>query len=839
MASMDSYTVSASQSPTASHIISSEYVPTPGIRSDSSQPSSQPSPTPSHEAEAVIEKGGQDTLPPPLHLALALWFEQSGCSRTEYTRLREVLQLTRAAAGTDTNSNKDLDETESQDQIQSLPLKLDTLKRQLRRHMPLLKLMRKPLRVIIEKQPSLPQRQKGKRPQRVERLSWQYWYDPIELVRTILSAKYLKEKMYFGMAHYVDEPTELWHSFAWGSSIRAVSGDVCRTRVGTLIIPGDFVRIRAAPYRIGRVLFIGRDYRQASSCDGEIIVTLQAIAESRHLQLSQQSVLEQFSDLDISNNHEFFLLEDHTIEVSLQKIDRHLDILLDRGFEQGDPSPDDDDIYFIRYVLNLSSSHIRPCSQLNQTRGELEVSHFGRETLESTALEPFLSFPYLLFVDDFGIHRNMYRALKAFYLIPACLGYDERRKLANVFTVTLGPHGADIDNVIESLRQPIRELDSGLELDINGKNSKVVAFVMTFLGDMPQQADNAGFLRHTATKGCRSCYCAKNEFGDLEYDTVSNGRYHFETVIQRESAIKDLVTAASRNAFTKDTGIRMQTPPMAKLAPALDLIQSRAYDAPHSEWRGLGRILQTLLITSILTKGGKVAFLKSFQNFQFPPGWKRIQSPLYYVWSWTLSESGKATVLLPLILRSGAHLGWFRFAYLQHVSAVMGADLPPVRAITRAFGLIARTNTLLGSQRYTDPDTLHQLVLESRRAYQQLITCVSLARSHNDDAEDSDTDANKALVGKDEASLQDILSDAIASDVNEDEDHLITESTQGRKGKRKSKDGTAKLLRLPNVHAGLHLASNAREYATVMNSNVLAGELKHKYFVLSTLASTN
>ena len=37
-----------------------------------------------------------------------------------------------------------------------------------------------------------------------------------------------------------------------------------------------------------------------------------------------------------------------------------------------------------------------------------------------------LFFPLVLFIDDFGIHRNNYRALKAFYWIPANLPYEER-----------------------------------------------------------------------------------------------------------------------------------------------------------------------------------------------------------------------------------------------------------------------------------------------------------------------------------------------------------------------------------------------------------------------------
>ena len=55
------------------------------------------------------------------------------------------------------NSDVDMDE-QDMDPIQALPLKLDSLKRQVRRHIPLLRILRKPLAVVIEKQPSLPQR---------------------------------------------------------------------------------------------------------------------------------------------------------------------------------------------------------------------------------------------------------------------------------------------------------------------------------------------------------------------------------------------------------------------------------------------------------------------------------------------------------------------------------------------------------------------------------------------------------------------------------------------------------------------------------------------------------
>ena len=628
--------------------------------------------------------------------------------------------------------------------------------------------------------------------------------------------------MHFGMAQYVDEPTELWHSNAWGSSIRTCSGEICHTKAGGLIIPGDIVRIRSAalPYKIGRVVFIGRDYRADAA--GEVVITLQAIAH-------RQTILGSF-DLDLDDDHEYFVLEDVLVEQPGDAIDQHIVMYLDREFGGNDADADaafvPNERRYVRRVLNIQQSSVRPLRQLHPTRGELEVHCFGRQRLEDLTATPYKSLPYLLFIDDFGVHRNMYRALKAFYLIPACLEYSERRKLANVFTLTLGPHGASLDDVVEAFHRPIQDLDQGIELDINGEVVKVCAFSITLLGDMPQQADNIGFMRHNARMGCRTCFCPKEERGSLEYDIVGKGRYHWETIEQREYA-EAIDNNAARRLFVRETGVRLEPSPIAKLCPALDLIQSRGYDAPHSEWRGLGRILQGFLMSTILSKRGASSYLKAFQNFQFPPGWKRIQSPAYYIWSWSLSEAGRATLLTPLILRSQAKMDWFRLPFIQAAVSTMTIESSPLRAVVKAFGTIARSNTMVGSQRYTDPDVLHEHVVAARRAYQELIACGGrAAKGFRDRDNDSGSEDGNDLLDE----VLDVLSDG-----QSDQEGILNSQRQpdpkANKGKRKGKSTKLeKLAMLPNVHAGLHLAGNVKEYATVMNSNVLTGELKHKTF---------
>ncbi|KAH8744341.1 hypothetical protein F5882DRAFT_265287, partial [Hyaloscypha sp. PMI_1271] len=87
-------------------------------------------------------------------------------------------------------------------------------------------------------------------------------------------------------------------------------------------------------------------------------------------------------------------------------------------------------------------------------RGDFEVDYYGRESIEvfaSTDELLSMSLLFILFIDDFGIYRNMYQALKGFYITPATLGYEERRKPSNEFMLTLGPYSALIDDVIRNL----------------------------------------------------------------------------------------------------------------------------------------------------------------------------------------------------------------------------------------------------------------------------------------------------------------------------------------------------------------------------------------------------
>lgn len=96
----------------------------------------------------------------------------------------------------------------------------------------------------------------------------------------------------------------------------------------------------------------------------------------------------------------------------------------------------------------------------------------------------------------------MYRILKTFYIISICFFYFERKKIVNVFTFTLKFHNAKMKIIVKNFRKSIQKFDKKLNLKVNDNIEIVFFFVMIFLNDMSQQANNEKFLRHFAKHNC-------------------------------------------------------------------------------------------------------------------------------------------------------------------------------------------------------------------------------------------------------------------------------------------------------------------------------------------------
>jgi len=79
----------------------------------------------------------------------------------------------------------------------------------------------------------------------------------------------------------------------------------------------------------------------------------------------------------------------------------------------------------------------------------------------------------------------MYCALKAFYLILACLSYKKQRKVVNVFTLILESYKAKLKTIVKAFFRLIRQLDRDItNLKINKKSIFIYIFAIELIEDM-------------------------------------------------------------------------------------------------------------------------------------------------------------------------------------------------------------------------------------------------------------------------------------------------------------------------------------------------------------------
>jgi hypothetical protein len=781
---------------------------------------SSPPPPSSHDTDTESVQNVKSKGPLSLLLmALGLWCEKSSISRTEYRQLREVWEMAQAIGGIQAENNEML----------RLLLHLDSLKRSIYGYLPMLRMLRKPITVTLEKQATMPEKTKNPKEQRttITRQAWHYWYDPLDLLTKILSTEKLQSKMHFGMAEYSDSGDEFWNSRVWGSSAITTSREFARTTEGEIIIPGNIIRFTGLVegYSKGRVILVGRDFR---SCKGGrfgprggIVLTIQPVMSTQEFEGDSPSLLQKE-----------LILIDETLEIPPSMAKHLIEVVIEWMYDPNSEEANLADLqnrFFIRYIYNPAMALFKSIRYMPPIRRDLEVDYYGRESIEafaSTDQLPSISLLFILFIDDFGIYCNMYRALKGFYITLAALGYKERRKPSNEFTLTLGPHGISIDDIVRNLEPGLSALGKGTKLIVSGTSTLVKAFPIVLTGDMPQNADSSGFMRHGAAKGCRACFVDKSERGDIYFDIIEYGRFHWDIIFLREQGSL-IENDRERAVFFTERGMREDPPPIAHIAPCLDLILGRGYDAPHSEWRGIGYAIFGVLFNTILTKGGCNAFIKAMQLFPFPNGWPRIQSP-FYLFSWSLSETGRALIILPLILHCYGRNTWYKLRYLNSLSKRTGEDRP-IKALINLLNIIAHILSET-TQRWEEPRTAEEaaeLVLASQTSFKILIQAAETMHGKEVDMvadDDNDNDDGNNNVSGPEEGLPSML------DINEQWGEYTGETDDEEEDVaplKKKPTKWEKLRSLPNVHVGLHLADNIREYGYIMNTNVLSGEMTH------------
>lgn len=627
-------------------------------------------------------------------LAVALWCETSGVSRAEYKNLRDIYQMLNP----------------THEQLSSLPTSLDTVKSHLQGALPLLQLRQKEVGLDVDVLPTA-----GTAPTKADTL---HFFDPASLFNAMLSSTELTGKMFTGLGHFIDSPSEPWHSRAWLSSIRSTSGQFAiypvddrsaavsesphqtrrsaadaegNKRIGQPIFPSDFVRYQCLVIEcachssiddrhLGVVTAAGLDHRTVRPHGGPLgskAVRIQRLAPATELPVQLRSGLD-----PTAHHKELFLFEhvvDDVLEPAVQPYGHHISLHYQYGAPANlqlptTPTPSDLAMcrFFIRRIFNsrLSNrSRLRPLMQSHPIRGQLEIETYGRTFLLQKMAVPgsnrAVSMPLFTFIDGFGLYRNMYRALMGFYFVNASLNHVERARRANVTPLTLGPHGSSMGDVVDALGPRISQFEAGNTITLHtGETVTVFAFTFAFTGDMVQQQKNSGFMSFKAIYGCRHCFITKEERGKLDFDIVDSGRYHHQTMAMRKQ-LNSLGTNAARQRYSKATGLDPSPDvPLHRLSPALDILLSRPSDAAHSEFGGITELAHGLLLENILTPTAAREYCGVLRHFPFPPGWAHLQNPGRYLGSYRLSEHGRWSIVAPVLLRV-----WLRDSHIKPLYA--------------------------------------------------------------------------------------------------------------------------------------------------------------------------
>jgi hypothetical protein len=349
--------------------------------------------------------------------ALGIWCLDANLSRRQYSGLLEVLGMLKDVST-----------------VKRLPRNIQTLKNNAIARVPLMEQRRQEVSLNEEKLPTLPASLKSLGIPKTPK-GWVYWFDPISLITAILSAKDIVKDLHFGMAHFVDQPSELWHSVSWASSIRSTSGQYAYYADGSPLFPSDIISYRCldADCRIkhlGRVRCVGKDYRSTAAVPGIITLELQKLLNVFEVELLLPHVVAGLEillcedELILREDEIVWITEKDVVQITNEVIvDYTFDWLIKHG-KKGDiktqgrpPRPNH---FHLRRTANCYLGMILPLVKSDPIRAELELETYGRtHFLEPEAsarsaskdLVETVSLPLLCFIDAFGLYRNIYRSI--------------------------------------------------------------------------------------------------------------------------------------------------------------------------------------------------------------------------------------------------------------------------------------------------------------------------------------------------------------------------------------------------------------------------------------------
>ena len=105
--------------------------------------------------------------------------------------------------------------------------------------------------------------------------------------------------------------------------------------------------------------------------------------------------------------------------------------------------------------------------------------------------------------------------------------FRERARRVNVLSLIFDFHDSNFVDVVDVL-QHMTDFDEGIFISINGEEVFLCAFNHMYIGDMFQQQKNFDFKSQNVTLGCRFCSIINTDRDRLDYDFITNERFHHQ-----------------------------------------------------------------------------------------------------------------------------------------------------------------------------------------------------------------------------------------------------------------------------------------------------------------------
>lgn len=644
------------------------------------------------------------------HTALMVFTLATDLSITQYTALREVLQLVES-----------IDED-----LKSLPQSLSTLSSRMKRNLPVMQLRAYDIDLDLEVLP--PQTYNPKKA---------YRFELEEYALKWLSDSSILGKMHFGLG-VINPPAyqELYHGDQWLGSLRTTSGQFPYLEDGEPIFPSDCVSLLddwGQDNCLYRVIGVGRN---GDRVDGEMaflaerLLTREAAASEvegleEMITALEEGITQEETGVEPTQKarkkrrtKEQMLLarsEEEALKAARkaapkikltaqQKRAEKEKIVRDNiGYKsmvptastlpnlilfEGDrlvfpvsavkqkewvhfldyddpietlrnsilPNPPTFSCPYIVYKHVDGESRIKRVTKRHRLPAERELRTYGLDHVKSRFIQRpdaprIVSLPINIFLDDFGLYRNAYHAISGLYIQPSNLNEASRFKLHNMFVLSVAPFGSDELDIASYLADEGQTLGRGKLVTLpSGEVIYLLLFPLVFTGDMPQQNKNCGAVGHNGNTGCRYCFCLPKDKGDMDFDGVKTGRYDIphRHLYHYLKASAPGGEVARHNYFTKQ-GVAEEGHIWWKPFNCLDPFSSYPIDPMHSELR-LVNYFQELIIGRLLSKTGRTAYKKAWNKLNLPRGWGRPQCPIKHHMSMMFSENGRIAQLNPLVL---------------------------------------------------------------------------------------------------------------------------------------------------------------------------------------------